>query len=75
MCKYCGCLNEDMLLHFAMHCPKRKEVRDDMWDIMIDKLDVDQSVYLLSLEDNEFLNILMGGPCEIFECVEDHIDF
>ncbi len=75
LCEFCGSLNEDILLHCAMHCPKTKEERDDMWDILINKLDVDQSVYLHSLEDDEFLSVLMGGPCKVFECIEDHIDF
>ncbi len=41
----------------------------------MNKLSVEQSVYLITLENDGFLNVLMGGPCEIFKFVEDLIDF
>ncbi len=60
LCEYCGCLNYDILLHCALHCIKTKEERDEMWEILVNKLSVEQSVYLFSLEDDVFLNVLMG---------------
>ena len=49
--------------------------RDDFWDIIINRLDVNQNVLLFSLDDDDFLNVLLGGPCEIFGCAEEHIEF
>ena len=75
LCEFCGKLFKDKVEHYVCLCSRTSEERDGFWDTVNNRLSIDMAGYLYNLEDSDFINILLGGPCGLFQNDESHIEF
>ena len=75
LCEYCGRLVEDPLLHYALQCQHVHEEREIFWGIIIDTFTAETGAFLHNLEDEKFLEVMLGGPNDQFHKYEEHVAF
>ena len=75
LCEFCGYLHRDSLTHYAVNCYHTAAERLKFWDILTNSFSVEISAAIFNLEDDQFTNVLIGGPCEVITDVNTHIDF
>ena len=74
LCEYCGYFYNDRLYHFITTCQVTRDVREQYWDILTNKFDVECSSAMHNLDDEAFMNVLLGGPCNFVKDVKHHIE-
>ena len=61
ICNMCQRESNDGLEHFLMYCTKLNGLREEMWEELINTHDVETSMGLFSLPDEDILNIFLSG--------------
>ena len=59
-CKYCSQPVKDIVLHCITECSYLTAERDHMWDIIIDKLNIDDGIDLFNKSDDDIMDIFFG---------------
>ena len=59
-CKYCSQPVKDIVLHCIAECSSLTAERDHMWDIIIDKLNIDDGIDLFNKSDDDIIDIFLG---------------
>ena len=75
LCEYCGCIFKDWVVHYACHCSHTQEEQEYFWNIIDNHAEINLTVFLYNIEDSDFVNILLGGPCHLFDNVQCHSEF
>ena len=77
LCEFCGRLYVDKLEHFAWNCYKTREDKNLYWNFLINDFDVSISAHMFSLENDEFVDCLLGANMEIDieEAVDERLMF
>jgi hypothetical protein len=75
LCEYCGILSMDYLAHYTLNCPYISHEHDVLWQHITNSLDVVISSSLNGLPDDEFLVVLLGGPHNCLNNMNDHVAF
>ena len=60
-CELCGTEYHDVVEHIFVYCPDMMDVRDSMWEELVNTLDVEDFVDLWNKPDDETLDILLGA--------------
>jgi hypothetical protein len=60
-CNMCGIISNDVVDHFLMHCSALNKLREDMWEKLIDANELELSVNLFNMPDEQILNIFLSG--------------
>ena len=75
LCEYCGRIFKDWVVHYACHCSHTHEEQEQFWDINDNHSDIDLTVFLCNIEDDNYVDILLGGPCHLLDNVQCHCEF
>ena len=60
-CELCRKPYEDVTEHIIMFCTSLNEPRNNMWDELVNVLEVEQFVELWSKPESDILDIILGG--------------
>ena len=76
-CKLCGKCIHYLPLHIVMECSALCKERCELFDNIVNDLEVNQSVNLFEKVDLTILSIIMGGQWDIFRAVkrENYVSF
>jgi len=75
ICTACHQEYTDTVEHYVMRCEGLVESRSNAWDNILDGLDCDQEVQLLSYTDQDFLDIILSKRNSLFNDVDNDIEF
>ena len=75
LCEYCGCLFKDFLVHYICQCSETRQERDHFWNIRDNQVDIAFAAFLYNAEDCDFVDLLLGAPCDFLDNIDDHIHF
>ena len=73
ICLSCGQTYTDVVNHCIAECNDLMQIRNDLWDVIVDVLDVGSSVTLFNKTDSDVIDILLGKSWENLSD-RDHID-
>ena len=65
LCEHCGRLYTDRVKHICCICDKYHDQRELFWNNLTNDFDVTVSAYMFNLEDEHFVNTLLGAPIPI----------
>jgi hypothetical protein len=57
--------------HVLMHCERLLDERNTMWDDILDYLDVHTEVRLVSMEDADIIQVILGKRWNGYKCDQD----
>ena len=63
-CKYSSQPVTDIVLHCIAECSSLTAERDHVWDIIIDKLNIDDGIDLFNKSDDDIIDIFLGKSWE-----------
>ena len=61
LCGLCHCIYLDVIDHLFMNCVALKVEREQLWNTIMNDLDVEASVYLFNLPDNEMFDVFLSN--------------
>jgi len=67
ICHLCNISFTDTIEHYVMRCQGLIEVRNVMWDNILDAIDCEAEAKLLSMDDVNILDVLLSKTNNIFE--------
>ena len=62
ICVSCEQIYHDIVYHCIVECNTHMQIRNDLWDVITDVLDVHSSVELFNTTDEQIIEILLGKP-------------
>jgi hypothetical protein len=75
LCEFCGQFFKDSVMHYVVNCGHTYNEREQFWDIVLNELGVVPAANLNTLEDDELVTVILGGPSQFFSTVNLHMDF
>ena len=67
----CGQIYTDIVDHCIAECNVDMQTRNDLWDIILDVLDVRSGVELFNKQDSDIIDILLGKAWQnLSDCAE-----
>ena len=75
LCEFCGYIFNDKIIHYCCNCSHTSEDRDTFWDIINNSLSIEAASNLYNFSDDDFVDILLGGPFPLISTYEEHVSF
>ena len=75
ICTVCGQEYTDTVEHYIMRCEGIVDSRSKAWDNILDTLDCEQEVQLLSSTDQVFLDTILSKNNSSFNDIDNYIEF
>ena len=75
LCEYCGQFYSDTIIHFTTNCSYCTIDQNTFWDIISNDFSVSISAGLYNLDDQAFVDVILGGPRHCITDKKTHVHF
>ena len=75
ICHLCNDTLSDVVEHFILRCSYFIQIRQDMWDYLLNNIDIKYESDIFNRPDNDILELLLGKKWNKIENVQEQYEF